>query len=63
MAEIHEKVARGIFYSFTRIILFVVAVLIVALGFFSGMNSMNVNVIAKTRLQSASRLPWNPNAQ
>lgn len=47
MAENNEKVARGIFYAFTRVILFVVAVLVIALGFFTGMNSMNVNVIAK----------------
>lgn len=47
MAENNEKVARGIFYALTRVILFVVAVLVIALGFFTGMNSMNVNVIAK----------------
>ena len=47
MADNQEKVTRGVFYAFTRIILFVVAILIIALGFFAGMNSMNVNVIAK----------------
>lgn len=47
MADNQEKVTRGVFYAFTRIILCVLAVLIIALGFFAGMNSMNVNVIAK----------------
>lgn len=47
MADNQEKVTRGVFYVFTRIILCVIAVLIIALGFFAGMNSMNVNVIAK----------------
>ncbi len=47
MAENQEKVTRGVFYAFTRVILFVIAILVIALGFFAGMNSMNVNVIAK----------------
>lgn len=47
MADNQEKVTRGIFYAFTRIILVVVAILVIALGFYTGMNSMNVNVIAK----------------
>lgn len=47
MAEYNEKVTRGILYAFTRVILFVVAVLVIALAFFTGMNSMNVNVIIK----------------
>ncbi len=47
MADNQEKVTRGVFYVFTRVIIFVIAILIIALGFFAGMNSMNVNVIAK----------------
>lgn len=47
MAENNDKVARGVFYAFTRVILVVVAVLVIALAFFTGMNSMNVNVITK----------------
>jgi len=47
LAEYNEKVTRGILYAFTRVILFVVAVLVIALAFFTGMNSMNVNVIIK----------------
>ena len=42
-----EKVTRGVIYAFTRMILFVIAILVIALGFFTGMNSMNVNVIVK----------------
>jgi hypothetical protein len=47
LAEYQEKATRGVVYAFTRVIIFVVAVLIVALGFFTGMNSMNVNVVIK----------------
>ena len=47
MAENNEKVGKGVFYALTRIILVVVAVLVIALGFYAGMDSMNVNVIVK----------------
>jgi len=47
LADNNEKVARGIFYACTRVILFVVAIVVIVLGFYSGMNSMNVNVITK----------------
>jgi hypothetical protein len=47
LAENDNKVARGVLYAFTRIILFVVAILVIALGFYTGMDSMNVNVITK----------------
>lgn len=47
MADNNEKVTKGVFYALTRIILFAVAILVIVLGFYTGMNSMNVNVIAK----------------
>lgn len=47
MATNQEKITRGMIYAFGRIIIFVVAVLIIALGFFTAMNSMNVNVIIR----------------
>lgn len=47
MATNQEKTTRGVIYALTRVILFVIAVLVIALGFFTGMNSMNVNVIIK----------------
>ena len=47
MAENSEKITKGFIYAFWRVILFVVAILFIALGFFTAMNSMNVNVITK----------------
>ena len=47
MAENSEKVTKGFIYAFWRVILFVVAILVIALGFFTAMDSMNVNVITK----------------
>ena len=47
MADNNGKVTKGVFYALTRVILFAVAILVIVLGFYTGMNSMNVNVIAK----------------
>ncbi len=47
MADNDNNVAKGIFYALTRVILFVVAIFVIVLGFYTGMNSMNVNVITK----------------
>ena len=55
MAENNDHVAKGILYAMTRVILFVVAILVIALGFFTGMNSMNVNVITEDAFTPARR--------
>lgn len=61
MATNQEKTTRGVFYAFTRVILFVIAILIIALGFFTGMNSMNVNVIIKDAFELREEYVLQPN--
>lgn len=56
-----EKVTRGVIYAFTRVILFVIAILVISLGFFTAMNSMNVNVIAKDAFALREEYVMQPN--
>jgi hypothetical protein len=60
LATNQEKVTRGVIYVFTRVILFVIAILIIALGFFTGMNSMNVNVIVKDAFELREKYVLQP---
>ncbi len=61
MATNQEKTTRGVIYALTRVILFVIAVLVIALGFFTGMNSMNVNVIIKDAFELREEYVLQPN--
>ena len=62
MADNNDKVSKGMFYALTRIIIFVVAIFVIVLGFYTGMNSMNVNVITKDAFTMRAEAVLTPKA-